>query len=184
MLDELDSWRCSSKCWLGGAVIGLVLFLLLWVATGLGFAGSLLAGIVVAVVIGFFASANLCQDNADAGFTAPPAEPEPEVRTEPETVMKPEPEAAAPAPAPAPAAAPEPAPAPVQASTAPDDLKQIKGVGPKLEEKLNALGITRYDQIAAWTEQDVQRVDDQLNFRGRITRDDWIGQAKALASGS
>lgn len=179
MLDELDSWRCSSKCWLGGAAVGAVLFLLLWAGTGIGFVGSLLAGIVVAAVVGFFASANLCRDSADTDFTAPPAEPEPEARiaAEPAIQAEPQPVEATPAPA------PEPAPVqPVRESATPDDLKQIKGVGPKLEEKLNALGITRYDQIAAWTEQDVQRVDDQLNFRGRITRDDWIGQAKALAS--
>ena len=63
----------------------------------------------------------------------------------------------------------------------PDDLKKITGVGPALEKKLNAIGVTRYDQIAAFTAEDIQRVDDQLNFKGRVERDDWVGQAKALA---
>lgn len=62
-----------------------------------------------------------------------------------------------------------------------DDLKKISGVGPVLEGKLNALGITRFDQIAAFSAEDVARVDDRLNFKGRIDRDDWIGQAAALA---
>jgi len=61
-----------------------------------------------------------------------------------------------------------------------DDLKKISGVGPKLEEKLNALGIFHYWQVAGFSAEDVSRVDDELNFKGRIERDDWIGQAKKL----
>lgn len=62
-----------------------------------------------------------------------------------------------------------------------DDLKKISGVGPVLEKKLNALGITQYAQIAAFSESDIERVDELLNFKGRIERDNWIDQAKALA---
>ena len=61
-----------------------------------------------------------------------------------------------------------------------DDLKKISGVGPVLETKLNALGITKYAQIAGLSDEDIARVDDVLNFKGRIEREDWIGQAKAL----
>ncbi len=61
-----------------------------------------------------------------------------------------------------------------------DDLKKLNGVGPALEKKLNALGIYHFRQIAEFSEEDVARVDEVLNFKGRITRDDWIGQAKAL----
>ena len=61
-----------------------------------------------------------------------------------------------------------------------DDLKKISGVGPKLEEKLNGLGIYHYRQIAEFTPDNVAWVDAHLNFHGRIERDDWIGQAKAL----
>ena len=64
-----------------------------------------------------------------------------------------------------------------------DDLKKISGVGPVLEKKLNALGITTFAQIAAFSAEDVARVDDSLSFHGRIEREDWIGQAKALAAG-
>ncbi len=62
-----------------------------------------------------------------------------------------------------------------------DDLKQISGVGPKLESVLNDLGIYHFDQIAAWTKKEIVWVDDYLRFKGRIDRDGWIGQAKALA---
>jgi len=64
-----------------------------------------------------------------------------------------------------------------------DDLKLISGVGPVLEGRLNALGITRFDQIAKFKKADIVRVDEVLNFRGRIERDEWIKQAKALAKG-
>ena len=64
-----------------------------------------------------------------------------------------------------------------------DDLKKIEGVGPALERKLNALGVTRYDQIATFSDEDVEKVDNALNYKGRVTRDDWVGQAKALAAG-
>jgi small subunit ribosomal protein S2 len=62
-----------------------------------------------------------------------------------------------------------------------DDLKKITNVGPALERKLNALGVTRYDQIAAFSDEDVEKVDTALNYKGRVTRDDWVGQAKELA---
>ena len=65
-----------------------------------------------------------------------------------------------------------------------DDLSRIKGVGPKLLAMLGSMGISRYDQIAAWTDEDVQRIDaDMGRFAGRITRDDWRGQAQYLARG-
>ncbi|MGI9349958.1 MAG: NADH-quinone oxidoreductase subunit NuoE [Rhizobiaceae bacterium] len=64
-----------------------------------------------------------------------------------------------------------------------DDLKLISGVGPKLEQTLNKLGFWHYSQIAEWTKSDIAVVDDELSFKGRIERDDWIRQAKALAKG-
>ena len=64
-----------------------------------------------------------------------------------------------------------------------DDLKKISGVGPKLEGVLNELGFYHYDQIAKWTEAEIAWVDARLKFKGRITRDDWIGQASKLAEG-
>jgi len=63
----------------------------------------------------------------------------------------------------------------------PDDLKKISGVGPAIEKKLNALGITQYAQIAKFTKAEIAKVDEELNFKGRIERDDWKQQAKDLA---
>jgi NADH-quinone oxidoreductase subunit E len=65
-----------------------------------------------------------------------------------------------------------------------DDLKKIKGVGPKLEKLLNSLGFYHYAQIAAWTADEVAWVDENLQgFKGRVSRDDWVAQATILASG-
>jgi len=64
-----------------------------------------------------------------------------------------------------------------------DDLKQIKGVGPKLEGVINSLGFYHFDQIAAWTPDEIAWVDMRLKFKGRIERDGWIDQAKLLAAG-
>ncbi|WP_332714611.1 NADH-quinone oxidoreductase subunit NuoE [Pelagibacterium mangrovi] len=64
-----------------------------------------------------------------------------------------------------------------------DDLKLISGVGPGIEAKLNALGITTYAQIAALSDTDGERVEAELNFKGRMNRDNWKAQAKALADG-
>ena len=61
-----------------------------------------------------------------------------------------------------------------------DDLKLIKGVGEELQARLNKLGITQFAQIANFSDDDIARVDDVLNFKGRIEREDWIGQANAL----
>ncbi len=62
-----------------------------------------------------------------------------------------------------------------------DDLKQLSGVGPALEKKLNAAGVTSFAQIAAWTEADVAEFDEKLSFKGRIEREGWVDQAKKLA---
>jgi predicted flap endonuclease-1-like 5' DNA nuclease len=65
-----------------------------------------------------------------------------------------------------------------------DDLKQIKGIGPKLEKLCHALGFYHFDQIANWTADEIAWVDANLEgFKGRVTRDDWVAQAKVLASG-
>lgn len=88
---------------------------------------------------------------------------------------------AAPQPEPAPAAAPAPAPAP---SAGGDDLTRIKGLGPKLAALLGEQGITSFAQIAAWNVADVERIDAGLGrFQGRITRDQWVEQAKLLSAG-
>jgi predicted flap endonuclease-1-like 5' DNA nuclease len=86
-------------------------------------------------------------------------------------------DAAPPPPAPAPAPAAEPA-------GEADDLRRIKGVGPKLVAILHGFGVTRYSQIAAWTDADIDAMDARLGtFAGRIRRDSWVEQAKLLAAG-
>lgn len=65
-----------------------------------------------------------------------------------------------------------------------DDLTRLKGVGPKLAAQLGEMGIASFDQIAAWTEADIDRVDARLGrFQGRIRRDGWVEQARLLAAG-
>lgn len=81
------------------------------------------------------------------------------------------------------AAATAPAKAAPKAAAAGDDLKQLSGVGPALEKKLHAAGVTTFAQVAAWTESDVAAFDEKLNFKGRIEREGWIEQAKKLAQG-
>lgn len=65
----------------------------------------------------------------------------------------------------------------------PDDLKQISGVGPVLEKKLNELGIYHFWQIAKFEQKDIDLVNDAMAFPGRIERDEWIAQAQNLANG-
>ena len=68
-------------------------------------------------------------------------------------------------------------------ATGADDLKLISGVGPKLEETLNELGIYHFDQVAKFETKDIAWIDARLRFKGRIERDDWMSQAKVLAEG-
>jgi len=63
-----------------------------------------------------------------------------------------------------------------------DDLKAISGIGPKLEQVLNGLGIWTYGQIAGWTAAETAWIEDRVGFAGRIGRDDWGGQAVALGA--
>lgn len=64
------------------------------------------------------------------------------------------------------------------AEAAADDLSKISGVGPVIVGKLEAMGITTFQQIADFTADDIARIDEELNFKGRIERDDWVAQAK------
>jgi len=65
-----------------------------------------------------------------------------------------------------------------------DDLKEIRGIGPKLEKLCHALGFYHFDQIANWTADEIAWVDANLEgFKGRVTRDDWVAQARVLADG-
>lgn len=63
----------------------------------------------------------------------------------------------------------------------PDDLKRIKGIGPELEKLCHSLGYYHFDQIAGWSAGEIAWVDENLEgFKGRVTRDNWVGQARGL----
>jgi predicted flap endonuclease-1-like 5' DNA nuclease len=65
-----------------------------------------------------------------------------------------------------------------------DDLRRIKGLGPKLATALQDAGIRSYAQIAAWTPEEAAAMDEKCGARGRVLRDDWVAQARALALGA
>lgn len=75
----------------------------------------------------------------------------------------------------------KPAKAATATGDAAEDLTRIKGLGPKAAAALHDGGVSRFAQIAAWTDADIQDWDARINGRGRIARDDWVGQAKTLA---
>lgn len=76
-----------------------------------------------------------------------------------------------------------PRPMPASSQGPQDDLKRIRGVGVLIEKRLNAIGITRYDQIANWTSGEIDRVSQVLEFKGRIEREGWVEQARILLNG-
>ena len=73
--------------------------------------------------------------------------------------------------------------APAAAAAGADDLKKLTGVGPALEKKLLAAGVTSFAQIAAWGPEEIAEFDEKLSLKGRIERDGWVDQAKTLAAG-
>lgn len=118
---------------------------------------------------------------APAPTPAPVAEPDAAPAATPKAAPEAPPEAIGVPPA-------EPAPAPAAPATATatapagDNLRLMKGVGPKLVSLLTSLGITSFAEIAAWTEADIDRIDAQLgSFAGRIRKDNWVEQASYLA---
>lgn len=132
-----------------------------------------------------------------AATPAAKAEPAPEPTPAPAAAAKPDP---APAPAAKPAAddkdydgdgvvegtgeGTRPAALDGPRGGAADDLKKIKGVGPKLEQLLFSLGFYHFDQIAGWSGDEVAWVDANLKgFKGRVSRDNWVEQARLLAEG-
>lgn len=119
-----------------------------------------------------------------AHAAAAPAKPAVAAKSEAAPADKaPQPQGAATAPAPqSPGAKPAGLAAPRAGGA--DDLKRIKGIGPKLEKLCHSLGFFHFDQIAAWTPEEIAWVDENLEgFKGRVTRDEWVAQAKQLARG-
>ena len=185
-----SSTSCQSGCWILAAASGLVVLAVCLFLIDMGILASIFMGAVVFIVVGLLLGWIFC--------------------SELKTLVQPNDTSAAPsAPEPAPVSEPAPAAAPVaQAPKAEapeveavedavrpealsgardggaDDLKMIKGVGPKLEIMLNELGFYHFDQIAGWSAAEVAWVNDNLTgFKGRVSRDNWVEQARKLASG-
>ena len=75
----------------------------------------------------------------------------------------------------------KPTPTPKQAEPVADKLTEIDGIGPVIEKKLIAAGVTTFKQIADWGKADIEKFDEELSFKGRIDREEWVKQAKAKA---
>lgn len=212
MYNDKGSIGMALGSWLVAAAVGALAANLLWLLGGWSFMQGAFVGAVVFGVVGLLISWIMTRPLPVPGeIAANVTETEaPPVAAKPATAAEPVAKAAAPTPAPAKTEPPKPAPkkaAPKKATAkkskpkaaAPDgrptglsdgareggadDLKLISGVGPKLEETLNGLGIWHFDQVAGLKKKDIAWVDERLRFKGRIERDDWVGQAKTLAAG-
>ena len=196
MANTASGMSCPAKCWLTAAIVAVLTFVLLVFFDDLGVLWPLVLSAVIFVALGLAFRFLLCRDGA-AEPVSPAADPKPAPAAEPAPTPAP---ASEPVPA-SPATAAEPEAEVAEAPAAegegakpeglsaprdgkPDDLKQIRGVGPKLETMLNDMGFYHFDQIAGWGPAEVAWVDENLKgFRGRVSRDDWVAQAKTLASG-
>lgn len=174
--------------------IAFVAFVVLLTVGGFAFSPAIFLAVLVGLAVSIFllrafhvdAEAPAQQKDKAATRASAPAAAKPAATAAP---------VAAPAPAPAPAPkAPSPAPVAEGGSKPagldgprggnPDDLKKIKGVGPKLEQLLQSMGYYHFDQVANWSSDEVAWVDENLEgFKGRVSRDDWVAQARTLAEG-
>jgi len=190
MNKPISSTSCQSGCWILAAASGLVVLAVCLFLIDMGILASIFMGAVVFIVVGLLLGWIFCSELKPLvqpnDTSAAPSAPEPAPVSEP-------------APATAPVAQAPKAEAPeveaVEDAVRPealsgarnggaDDLKMIKGVGPKLEIMLNELGFYHFDQIAGWSAAEVAWVNDNLTeFKGRVSRDNWVEQARKLASG-
>jgi predicted flap endonuclease-1-like 5' DNA nuclease len=190
MNKPISSTYCQSGCWILAAASGLVVLAVCLFLIDMGILASIFMGAVVFIVVGLLLGWIFCSELKPLvqpnDTSAAPSAPEPAPVSEP-------------APATAPVAQAPKAEAPeveaVEDAVRPealsgarnggaDDLKMIKGVGPKLEIMLNELGFYHFDQIAGWSAAEVAWVNDNLTgFKGRVSRDNWVEQARKLASG-
>jgi predicted flap endonuclease-1-like 5' DNA nuclease len=148
----------------------------------------LLLAYIIGCLIGYFLRAKLF-NSGDAPAAAPAAsvtaaQPSASPKPAAKAASKPKPTAKKPARASkskgsATPSAPKKLDAPRDGQK--DNLKMIKGIGPKIEGQLNALGVYHFDQIAEWDRGTVAWVDSHLSFKGRIDRERWVSQAQDLA---
>ncbi|KRW97337.1 hypothetical protein [Paracoccus sp. MKU1] len=198
--------ECNRNCWISAAIAGVVVLLF---TAGIGdmhwLAGLFLGGVTFAL-FGALLIWLVCHERPElfedgAGLTGTDWQ-RAAMGGQPETLLvsgalepgvkgssSQTPIVAGAMPAPSPSPSPEPRPEAKPAALAravpqADDLKRIKGIGPKISDWLNAQGVTRYDQIAAWDAATVADFAQRLGrMGGRIEADDWVGQAKLLAAG-
>ncbi|WP_187428670.1 hypothetical protein ROLI_012310 [Roseobacter fucihabitans] len=190
LLWVLGSWGFMQGVFMGGVIAVVMGLLISWIMTRpLPAPGEIAAQMS--------AADTAAPEAGETPASAAPETPKPAAVPTPVAsapvaaeAAKPAPKKAAPKKAAAQKAAPQPAadgrPAGLSDGAragGADDLKLIGGVGPKLEETLNSLGIWHFDQVAGLKKEDIAWVDERLRFKGRIERDDWIGQAKTLAAG-
>lgn len=191
MNTKTSSEAINREALLFGLMVGIIATTAMTLLGDFNFLIAALAGGVLAIVV-WFVVTRLGKELPPArgeGNVAPDAKPSPPPaaakRVMPEPVvaspaLQPGPLGSAPATTEAPAHE-RPTSLPSARDGGADDLKKIKGVGPKLEELLHSMGIYHFDQIADWTPDHVAWMDDNLEgFKGRVSRDDWIGQARSF----
>ena len=194
MSENSGGLTCAAVSWGLAALVGAFAGVLVAVLGDWSFMQAVFAAVIVAVGVGLFLMLTLCRslpEPANKSVSAPqPATPKPAApkaaAPAASATTKPAAKPKAPAKAAAPAATTGTRPAALSAARASgaDDLKMIKGVGPKLEALLNRLGFYHFDQVASWTADEVAWVDQNLEgFKGRVSRDNWVAQAKTLAAG-
>jgi len=190
---------CNAICWLVAVLFGLFVLAVMVTWAGWSWSVAVVLGLIAVLGAGWLLTSYFCGNDhgrLDEGLKAAPEMAENE-KTEVAVAAE---EAVAKAEKEAEAAQTEdydgdgvlegtkegakPATLSAARDGKPDDLKKVKGIGPKMEVMCNELGFYHFDQIAAWTDEEVAWVDANLKgFKGRVTRDDWVGQAKLLATG-
>ena len=209
MSNQTVSNMCGAVCWIVGTLFGL---LMIYATTqSVGWLAAFMLGLALTVFVGIVLTRVFCAGSGAAigfgpssgasGASEASGGASPAARTAATATSESAPATSHPAPsaeASAPAAETPPAEAAAEgdgeesrpeALSGPrggkaDNLKEIKGVGPKLEQLLHSMGFYHFDQIAGWTAAEVAWVDANLEgFKGRVTRDNWVEQAKILASG-
>ena len=214
MSENSGGLTCAAVSWGLAALVGAFAGVLVAVLGDWSFMQAVFAAVIVAVGVGLFLMLTLCRslpEPANKSVSAPQpatpkpaapkaaapaasattkpaakpkAAPKPKAAAKPKTAAKPKAPAKAAAPAAATGAGTRPAALSAARASGADDLKMIKGVGPKLEALLNRLGFYHFDQVASWTADEVAWVDQNLEgFKGRVSRDNWVAQAKTLATG-
>ena len=192
MNKPISSTSCQSGCWILAAASGLVVLAVCLFLIDMGILASIFMGAVVFIVVGLLLGWIFCSELKPLvqpnDTSAAPSAPEPAPVSEPAPATATAPVAQAPKAEAPEVEAVEDAVRPEALSGArnggADDLKMIKGVGPKLEIMLNELGFYHFDQIAGWSAAEVAWVNDNLTgFKGRVSRDNWVEQARKLASG-